>query len=852
MNRLFLRIGLWLSSFFILLSTIESSACGPMLYTDEARFSLFRKETIGDVSLDPFHYSHNYYSGFNASTFQTERTQNIEEWVNYGEKKFSRKSTELLQYHTSPDSFLRAYNSKDFSNFEGNDFMEFLLEKKNDDVLAYFSFAKQVESAQQADEENMISWQYYENDESKFQPLAFKTLMAAAEQKLKEKRLPTFLKERYAFQYLKCAYYDYLYNENKKLSQAATKVYEKYLASSTSVVAQWSLIYFAALQSNKTEKIKYLLQAFDKSADKRFRAFTLLKAETNDLNSFYHAFKEPYYQNLIDVISAIKNTGPALEQIKWLYQTDKNSPYLQLLMTREINKLEDWIWSNPMLKFYPALRLNKWEENHWNNFLSKIEGVPGQTWVDSSYAFYAEDNLKKDVKYLQAVISFFQSMNFGDDIKKNNFKDITLIHLFNLSGDYAQAENMMKGLNKSQTNEALVQINIERIILIPQIYDVKLQKTKDFIAMAMFDIEQNLPKTDLEKCYGTQKEYYQGPEGESLESNSPGNIDPQIFVYLGRTYLDKGERMIGAMLLQKSGVQNNEYAYQYSDEDSNAYAGLGYLDNYCTPEDIDRLLALKKKQYPNKFESYTIPLKWSSDNAYLDLKGTLQLRAGDYEAAVATFSQLPENYWAESPTFSEYLPKYKLAFVQPLQVDELNSKEAYPIKSKKLIAQDLMQLQQDTALAKGNTAKALAYLKYANALFNISYYGKAWMAYAYGKSVTEVDARWQQKGNYDWTCYYIQPSPQNNTKNYYELENAMNAYQTAMQYAPKSEVGAQAAMMLSYCDVATGEYKNNIQNPYFYTYSWKAGKSKYLDELKQAYKQTKTYQLNATKCPDIR
>lgn len=852
MNRLSLRIGLWLCSFFILITTVEITACGPMLYTDEARFSLFRKETMGDVSFDPFHYSHNYYSGFTASSFQTERKQNIEEWVNYGDKKFSRKSTELLQYHTTPDSFLKAYNSKDFSSFDGNDFMEFLLEQKNEDALEYFAFAKQVESAQQDDEERMLSWQYFEKDESKFQPAAFKTLLATAAQKLKEKRLPKFLKERYAFQYLKCAYYDYLYNNNNKLSPAATKIYEKYLASSTSVVAQWSLIYFAALQSNKTEKIKYLLQAFDKSADKRFRAFTLLKAETNDLNIFYHAFKESYYQNLIDIIGAIKNTGPALEQIKWLYQTDKNSPYLQLLMTREINKLEDWIWSNPMLKFYPALRLNQWEENHWNNFLSKKDFASASPWVDTSYAFYASDNLKKDVKYLQEVISFYQSMNFGDDIKKNNFKDIALIHLFNLSGDYAQAENMMKALNKNQTNEALVQINIERIILIPQVFDVKLQKTKDLIAMAMFDIEQNLPKSDLEKWYGTQKEYYLASEDESIENKSPGNIDPQIFVYLGRTYLDKGERLIGAMFLQKSGIQNNEYAYSYSDEDSNAYAGLSYLDQYCTPEDMDLLLALKKKQYPNKFESYTFPSKWSSDYAYIDLKGTLQLRAGDYKSAVATFSQLPENYWEENPAFKEYLSQYKLSYVKPLKEDEWNKKEAYPIKSKKLIAQDLFQLQQDTAVAKGSAAKAQAYLKYANALFNISYYGKAWMAYAYGKSVTEVDARWQQKDNYAWTCYYIQPSLQNNTKNYYELENAMAAYQTVMKYAPQSELGAQAAMMLNYCDVATQEYKNSIQNPYFYSYNWKARKSKYLDELKSVYGQTKTYQLNATKCPDIR
>ncbi len=62
-------------------------------------------------------------------------------------------------------------------------------------------------------------------------------------------------------------------------------------------------------------------------------------------------------------------------------------------------------------------------------------------------------------------------------------------------------------------------------------------------------------------------------------------------------------------------------------------------------EDIDKLLAWKHKSHKSHFEKYLNSEFIGSDSIYWELKGTLQFRRGNYEAAYLTFSQLADDYW---------------------------------------------------------------------------------------------------------------------------------------------------------------------------------------------------------------
>lgn len=821
-----------IGSSVVLISTISANdvlACGPELYVDQARFSLFRPETADDQSLLPFHYRHTSFRSYEVPIVNTNETlENIKEWVAFGENSFSRKGTEILQYQTSPEVFLNAYNSKSFEEFEGNDFAEFLLLPKNAAALDYFAFAKQVESAQNFNQ----GWDTEWSTESYFNKRQFAVLAQFAAEKLKMKKLPTFIKERYAFQLIKCAYYDKFYNENTGYSEIAKKHYDQLLRKSNSITARWALIYYAELLEDEESRTLQLIEAFDKSEDKRMRAFSLVNS--NELKKIADKYSQQHSGKVASIMLALNNTGKGLDLVKEIYAKDRANPYQQLLMAREINKLEDWIWSNKYLQFTPYLR----EENYWRDYNF-------QNPVDTAYLHFYHLHLHQDLEYLEEVLSFYRQMNFGDDLKKNNFKDIAVVHLLNMTGKYSEAETALKELSNTQTTAASLQINYEKVITLPQVLDINSQRTKDLISMSLNFIESYEA--------GTGGQFSSDPTlvqaRKEAETVFPHLINPQILVYLGRVYLEKGARVEGALLLQKAyAVQPvNEYAYTIYD-DTFSYSGLSMLEKYLQPEDIDDVLKLKKKQAKNQFEKYMAPVVFSADYMYLDLKGTLLIRAGKYAEALEVFEQLPEDFWMNTYYFADYLPTKNIALNDKVPASILKqSIQPYTMPSKASIARDLLDLKAKTSTPN---ATALDWYQYANALYNITYHGGAWMAYAYGKSSREIEGGANTQGNYRFAHYYLHRSEANNPDNYYGMKAAIAAYKKSIDLAGKSEVGAAATAMLAYCDQLSLPYYYYKERPNIFG-SYERQKSGFYQDFSKQFSKTEVYrQLKAT-CPDI-
>lgn len=839
----------FLAASLLLLSPIgDAIACGPMLFDDQTRFSIFRKETMDNPSMDPFHYSHDRYATFNQTAYASERSINIEEWWKYGKQTFSKKSIGIMQYEVSAEDFLNAYNTNDYSAFEGNDFLEFLLMKENKDALLYFAFAKQVESAQFRNNAWEDNWNQVQKTTRQD---AMQVLMATALTHYKNKKTSAFLKDRYAFQYMKCAYYHYYYNENAPDVSTAVEVFDQHLSRSQSIVGQWALIYYADMQKDPLMRTRYFLQAFDKSGDKRMRASQFIA--TDDLNALAAVEKNPYYLQMIDIFKAIKSRGRNLENIKKLYQQDKFNKFLPLLMTREINKLEDWIWSNRMLQFSPSYYSN----DYYNSRQRDYETFDYENYVDTAYEYYAERNLISDIAYLQEVQHFFQSMDFGKNEIATNFNDLAVVHLYNVNGQYKEAEQKLKSMSTSQTDAATLQYNYEKLIVLANNNDLNDPRTRDIMAMTIQYQEEHQPRTDRLKSSSING-YVIGDDEDDAERYSyvlQENLDPSILVYLGRKYIAIGQGAMGALLLHKSRLQTNEYAYNYYGSDTMGYAGISYLEKYAKPSEIDMVLALKHKEHKTKFEKVLSPDVWAGDLIYKDLKGTLLFRQGDYAAAAEVFQSMPADFWEQHQSFKEYLPTHSLTDLGTYLPKSVKTKPALPyaMKSKRLITQEMIQLQSELQTAKTTAEKATAQLNYANALFNISYYGNAWMAYAYGKSSTELSKKPYYSGDYAWAYYSISPSESNKVEDYYGVENAIEAYQQVIALHPSPEVAATATLMLALCDKFHENYLYNLSTPYIAQYgkTKKQYKSPFYQEFKNKYSKTSIYKLAKTHCPDV-
>lgn len=804
-------------------------ACGPQLYADEARFSLFRPETADDKSLLPFHYRHSHFRTYEVPSVNTNETdENIKEWVAFGNNTFSRRGTEILQYQTSPEAFLQAYNSKNLEQFEGNDFAEFLFEPKNAAALTYFAFAKQVESAQNFNHGWNTEW----SEESYFNKRQFAVLAEFAAQKLKSKRLPQFIKERYAFQLIKCAYYDKLYNDGTAFTELALKHYDQTLGKSNSVTARWALIYYAELLGSPEERTIKLIEAFEKSEDKRVRALSLVNQK--DLENIVVQYPSEPTGRIAAIMLAFNNTGKGLDLVKEIYQDDRHNPFLQVLMAREINKLEDWIWSNKYLQFTPYLR----ETNYWNQF-------DFQNSVDTGYLYYYHQQFHEDLDYLNDVLDVYRQMNFGDDIKKNNFKDIAVVHLLNMSGKYKEAEAALKLLNSNQTTDANLQINYEKVITLPHVEPIHAQRTKDLISMSLSFIESY--NAGIGGQMSSDPNLVQATQEASAEF--PHLINPQILIYLGRVYLEQGARLEGALFLQKAMAAHplNEYGYIDYD-DSLGYSGLSMLEKYLLPEDIDALLSLKKKPAKNMFEKYYSPVVFSADEMYLDLKGTLLLRAGKYAEALAVFEQLPEDFWQNTYHFADYLPTTSIRTNDkiPNKILQLET-QPYPQPSKALIARDLATLKAKT---ESEDATAMDWYQYANALYNITYHGNAWMAYAYGKSSREMMGGERFQGNFRFASYYLQRTEANKPDNYYGMKAAISAYKKAIDLGGNSEIAAAASAMLAFCDQLSLPYYYYKERPNVYHPKHRL-KSEFYKDFADHFRQSEVYRTLKATCPDI-
>ena len=190
-----------------------SMSCGPMLPPDAARFSLFRSELGGGAGLVPFYYTHYYLnlSGDEASV--SDHLVNCREWQQYMGGQVSEGDIFQIQYRTTPDDFLYAYRSGDWSQFSGNQFVRWL--RRNESALQYMVYAKQLEFQQLGNKDPWASLESPDfidpasQDAGGFRAIDY--LVTARD---------SFLRVRWAFQAVKESYYKAYYKQRYQVVES--------------------------------------------------------------------------------------------------------------------------------------------------------------------------------------------------------------------------------------------------------------------------------------------------------------------------------------------------------------------------------------------------------------------------------------------------------------------------------------------------------------------------------------------------------------------------------------------------------------------------------------------------------
>ena len=774
------------------------TSCGPNLSADESRLALFRTQLDGKTGFKPFNYGENLFARMETNPDKTDQELNSKEWVVFSGKQVKKEDVFQVQCQTRPDSFLRAYNSGDWHSFKKNTFISWLRKKENQPSLEYMSIAKKTEASFQPPADP------WDTVEIKRPSLASLTSLEGIDALTKQ--LPVFLKERYSFQAIKLLYYGGVNGPNEQLYN----IYDKYLKGKKTIVAAWAMFYYGMTLKDRNERTSTLLNVFDACDEKKSACY--LAISKADINNLEKKTNESKTLVLINTFRAIKNNEQSLKEIDAVYQADPKSKYLPFLVTREINKLENWIWSGDILGFYANYRADDSTTGTRN---------------------YKKVRLR-DEHYLDQFSSWISTHSN----QREPFFLLAKVHLLNIQKKFTDAQKLLNKLPHTLNNNLEIQRQIEKIIIISQSASINSVATKQEIVLSvkkMTTLDTSF-KFHLDHGFGNGDDYHNSSENEDDLA--------ELMMLLSNSYKNARDIVTATLLFNKMHITVNAYgSFSYSiTGEGDYYNSISFLDRYGSPEDIDRLLQFKHEKKKTAFEKLITPVKWDADDKYKELKGTILVRQKKYKEAMEVFNQMSPTYWKDNYEFKEILPTYSVTHTGGLIPGEKSKSKEYPYVSKKLILKDILDLQEKINNTTNDKTKAILYYQLANCYFNISYHGKAWMMFSYGR--WSSDSEQSNYNNYDWADYSFYPNSKKYRKDYYECNAAIEIYKKALSMAKDKELAAKCLLSLNYCVNAVENHQSN-------TYPKKNNDLTYLKLLSTKYTNTYNFKEAAQLCPDV-
>ncbi|MBS7253380.1 hypothetical protein [Flavobacterium branchiicola] len=752
------------SSLLFVLSFQVSFACGWSVSPETSRLALFKAQREGFFKLTPFYYSADYYYSTNTVS-EVDQELNCLEWKKKLGNQIDPKDIHTILYETDSEQFETAFENKSLKKaFEKNTFIEALLLPKNKAFLNYIVFAKKLEYNSNI-EVKWESWSqigYGSKDHKLAEVTDFEKRIKAAKD--------TFLKQRYAFLTLRYSFYAQDKSE-------VIRLYDTYFTEKdNTILAPWALYYKALCIDDFTMQNYLLSKVFAACEEKSFAVLQhynwKLTAETLALA------QNDEERSVILAIESFRNPAPDLKTIEEIYKLSPNSVNLSFLIGREINKLEDWIFT----------------PQYTNNGSPSVV-FDGTVWYDN-YAKAKEENFNKDILHLRALEYFLISIREQTSGEQKDYITAAIAQLCFIDDQVEEGKKYTNMISDKANASIQMQKNIQLALVSLKQDDLKSEKVQNQL-FTYFDSVENLVETD----YGLFKNLY------------------SLYRIASADFSKKGDRVSAGLLMMKSdlknegeySVYNNPYYYSY----------IGYFDRSATTKDIDRLIALKEKEDKTPFEKYICSGTIAPDiNYYKDLKGTIAFRNNNLELALETFASMPKDFWDKNYEFKNYLNENPFA-PKILQKDK-ERKFDYHFNKADFIAKLIQLKKQNTATSN---------LQLAHAYFNVSYLGNSWMMVAYDWTSGESYVDYVYGDNSELEKSYQKG-------NYYSLTMAKMYYEKALKMSKNNNEKALASLMIFECNYYN-HYANVISAEEEEKNPFKAGQE--LVNFYSVYKTTPTF-----------
>jgi len=738
-------------SVFFLLFSIQIFACGWSESAETTRLALFRAERINNVKLRPFCYSADYYMSVKEEK-NADQIRNCKEWQAKLGSQISVDDIYEILYNTESEKFENASKSRVLQKvFKNNSFIEALILPKNKLFFEYISFAKKIEynnlGGSKWESWDEIQTNYYDKT-----PKA-KAVISNFKNKLQSTK-DSFLIKRYAFLLLR---YDFYNNRNFKEIE---ELYQKYFTSKdNSILNPWAMHYFAMSIEDKALRNYYLSKVFVSCDEKAFAV--MLNFEDKIIEETLKYAKNDFEKGIILALKCMRNPSPALKDLKEIQQLIPQSEYFSFLVGREINKLEDWIFT----------------PKYTENSPSVIFGT--EDWY-TDYEKAKKENEIKDYAYLNELKEFLITIQPQAVGEQKDFYNTAIAQLCFINDEIDLGKQYSDKISSNANASIQLQKHIQLALVALKQGDITDEKTKQ-ILFESFNAIEDIVENDATLF-------------KSMYS---------LYRIASKYYFDKNDVATAGLLFLKSEnkktYSDNFDGYYSYYENQYYYYYIGYFERYAKEKDIDNLIALIQKESKMPFEKYICSGTTYQDiNAYKDVKGTLAFRNNNLELAQKTFAEIPKEFYEKTYEFKNYLNENP--FIPKVLVYGTPDRKFNYKFDKANFVSTLIKLK------KQNTAESN--LKLAHAYYNVSSVGNSWMMTTYGLSSSSSEYSY---ADFVFGGNRIDKEVTYQNGNFYNLEMARQYYQKALQLAKNKEIKAMASLMIFECDL-TKHY--SFANPY--------------------------------------
>jgi hypothetical protein len=548
------------------------------------------------------------------------------------------------------------------------------LTRKNSDAAKYLNLSKQLEAID-ADYEQWWNDKLGDGREEKL-----KALKLEVQQYLNQKQ-DAFMKRKWTF--LMFRLLNELYD-----TEAMFALYEsdmKHLSNDNAEKARCEI--YMADNSEGIERAIHCARAFNASADRQQRAVELF--DDSLFNSAYQSTKDVQEKCALIVLANINNPGRALGTIQNIAQLDINYKYLDFMITREINKVENW-----MLSYEYTGNLAIATEEDWADI-----------WNADSYGkrkMLVAKFFSKNVNYAQQLKSTIYKLS---DYSTGERKALLLAGAANLAFLLKKNDEAKSTLAKAK-NELSNGSKVKAQIAIQELA-ITIQSKAKWDS----DIEDLFVKNDAVIQEGLDG-VFDGKDALSA-----------LYNYVGWWCVRHERCDLSYFFFMKTTKVYDKVFDDFSTSPDDILLAMG------TPQEVDNLVSLVKKENTTPFE------KWIKGNgmfsrcyyceefdinnekdALLKLEAILYFRMDDFESAIRVLENVSPDFWnTPEESFDRYDPFHFSVYRSDRKHKKFNMLE---------FAREMNRLKR--AKSTNPEEEANRCFALANGYYYLTYYGDGW------------------------------------------------------------------------------------------------------------------------------